>query len=68
MADPLSKFIDGTVKTFIILVVLVVVFGIYGIFHIFTPTTIVTKKPLIPEVKIVTEGKKSDTTYIYKEY
>lgn len=54
----------GCVIVMAIAVTAVVVLG--GSYFIFSSDEIVSKKPITPEIRLVTDGKKVDTLYVYK--
>ncbi len=52
-----------------IAVVIVIIMGGYGLYRVIFPKEkkIESKELIVPEIKLVTDGKTIDTVYIYKE-
>ncbi len=59
----LAEAFGCMIGTIVICVICIVGFVCY---LVFSRDEIVTKKPIVPEIRLVTDGKKVDTLYVYK--
>ena len=50
------------------IIIVALIFGgiVFGVTKLFQKKEMITSKPILPERRLVTDGKKVDTVYVYK--
>lgn len=64
-----SRIGEGLITVFSLVIGLAFIIGVVitlMIIGLTNSSELVTKKPLIPEIRLATDGKKIDTLYVYK--
>lgn len=65
-ASGIENIFTGFIASFIIAIVCIIGIMSYGAYKYFSAEIIETKVKINPELRIETNGKQSDTTYIYR--
>jgi len=62
VAEGLGRMIVAT----IVIVAIVIGSIVFVVTKLMEPKELIVKKPLVPELRLITDGKKIDTVFVYK--